>query len=287
MIFTELLTEFGIPYETTGKYCREGWVQINCPMCSGSNPEKPYAGYNLAYGYINCWNCGQHSVLKFLQALTNQSYSVLKPLIDGLPKQAISRRVAAGRVKLPNGVAPLLKGHKRYLRGRNFDPIALATMWQLQGIGPIGRLSWRIFIPIMLAGQTVSWTTRTIGNQEPRYISASLDEEAVAHKTLLFGEDYCRHACVVCEGPFDVFRIGPGAVATMGTGVSPAQVLRLSNYMCRVICFDNEPKAQQRAKELCSKLDVFRGETINVVLDSKDAGEASDQEVKELRQFLF
>ena len=148
------------------------------------------------------------------------------------------------------------------------------------------RLPWRLFIPFHIHGEVVSWTTRSIGQNGLRYVSASSDQEKVNHKSILYGEDFCRHAVIVHEGPFDVWRTGPGAVATCGTGFSRSQLLRLSNYPVRVICFDNEKQAQQRATELCDLLEPFPGETIQVTLDAKDAAEASDKEINQLRRFL-
>ena len=106
------------------------------------------------------------------------------------------------------------------------------------------------------------------------------------HKELLYGEDYCRGSVIIHEGPTDVWRTGPGAVALLGTGFTDAQVLRLSHYGLRIVCFDSEPAAQRRANKLCSLLDGFPGETINVVLDSKDPGSATPKEIAKLRKLL-
>lgn len=38
--------------------------------------------------------------------------------------------------------------------------------------------------------------------------------------------------------------------------------------------------------ELCRRLEIFNGVTFNCVLKAKDPGEASKDEIKELRRFL-
>lgn len=133
----------------------------------------------------------------------------------------------------------------------------------------------------------VSWTTRTIGNGV-RYLSARPEEEKLNHRHLLYGEDLVPgHAIIVHEGPADVWRTGPGAVATFGTGFQRSQILKLSRYPTRVVCFDNEPAAQEMADKLCDLLVPFPGRTINVRLESgKDAADCDEEEIEQLREYL-
>jgi len=190
-----------------------------------------------------------------------------------------------GKLEMPRGVAPLQYAHHNYLRGRKFKVKKLERLWEIKGIGIAAELSWRIFIPIFYNGTMVSWTTRSIVDKhKDRYVSASPKQESIDHKELLYGEDYCRHSVVLCEGPTDVWRIGPGAVCSFGTTYSRSQVLKLSQYPVRVICYDDEPEAQHRADELCNLLAPFDGDTFKVTLNAKDPGEALEEEIEELRQ---
>jgi DNA primase len=97
-----------------------------------------------------------------------------------------------------------------------------------------------------------------------------------------------RHAVIVCEGPIDAWTIGPGAVATCGLGYTRSQLMELSQFPVRVVCFDREPAAQKRARRLARQLQVFPGETHVVELETgKDANECQRNEIMELRkQFL-
>jgi DNA primase len=160
-------------------------------------------------------------------------------------------------------------------------------MWGLQGIGLAARYAWRLFIPVFQYGQIVTWTTRTISDiPKIRYVSADRGDEAISRTRVLLGEDYCRHAIIICEGPFDVFRIGPGAVATLGVSYSRAQVARMSKYPVRIVCFDNDTAGQERAQRLCSDLAPFPGKTVRITLDAKDAASANEREVSMIRSFL-
>lgn len=280
--FAEILDELGVDYETEGPNTRPGWLQMMCPWCMGED----YLGFNTFGNYCNCWRCGYKSAIDLLLKTSNVTFKQAKELTSDLTTSGFQRAdIRQGTLTLPDGIGKLLQPHRKYLKGRGFNVQELKRLWGIQGIGPIGEHRWRIFIPIHLNGVVVSWTTRSISDKVAvRYLSASLDEESVPHKTLLYGEDYCRHSVVVCEGPIDVWRIGPGAVATCGVGFKEAQILRLSKYPVRVVCFDSERQAQRRAKKLCDALEVFSGTTYRVELDSKDPGSATKREIRKIRR---
>ncbi len=298
MTFLEILDDLGVEYFGVGqdKHARPNWVQLECPFC-GKGSGKNHMGYSLEKNYLACWKCGGHSLLSTLIELTGKETHECRKLLDGVERFQVkdSTKTRRGTLIAPKGLESLSKAHLDYLFDRGFDADRI-KLWDLQGLG-IGahvktaerkvRLDWRIFIPIKLRGEMVSWTTRTISKTaQPRYISAPAEAELINHKELLFGEDFCRYAVCCCEGPFDAMRIGSGAVATCGTAYTTAQVKRLASYPVRGICFDSEPEAQKRAKRLLTDLQGFSGETFNFVLDSKDPGEATDKEIRAIRKTL-
>lgn len=290
MNFTELLEQYHVPYKTEGHHhCRPGWVQIDCPFC-GQDSQKFHMGYSLAYHYINCWSCGAHSVPSVLVELLHITYREARKLLQEVIPERVREQVQTrGDFHPPYGVGMLQDPHKRYLRGRGFKPAKIQELWQVRGISLAPRLQWRLYIPITYRGKDVSWTTRSISKQPdvPRYLSASTQEESIPHKSLLYGEDYARHAIVVCEGPIDVWAIGPGAVATFGLSVTNEQIERMSKYPVRAICMDDNHKAQKVAKRLVNTLSNFPGDTFNVQLNAKDAAEASKQEINQLRKEIL
>jgi DNA primase len=136
-----------------------------------------------------------------------------------------------------------------------------------------------------LGGETVSWTTRAVGTDPRRYISAAPEQEKVNHKTLLYGEELAGHAIVVVEGPIDAWAIGPGAVAIMGLHTTPEQIHRIGSHPLRAICCDNEMAALHRAERMACVLQQFPGETYIVQLETgKDPAEAEQGEIDEIRQ---
>lgn len=248
-------------------------------------------GYNLSKAFCSCWSCGYHRLGEVLSELTNESYPKVKEyrqalksnldLSDFTPK-------SSGKLIIPSGVKSLLPQHKKYLEERGFDPKHISDFWGVQGIGVSHRLQWRLWIPVHYGGRIVSWTTRSIcRTAKERYINARPEEQMFPIKDLLYGEDHCRHTILVLEGPIDVWKVGPGAVATFGSTYTKEQVLKISKYPKRGIAFDNEPQAQLQAKRLCEELEVFPGQTYLIQLRSKDAGSASREEIRRLRGFIY
>lgn len=287
MNILEILQQRNVPIRQHGdhKNVRYGWVAVECPFC-GRGSDAFHMGFHLTKRFSSCWQCGYHPAWKTLAELLGIRYVEARELLGSDPgwEQDDRRKIRRGELLLPPGLGELLPPHERYLKERGFDPDELVRLWDIQGIGIASKLAWRIFIPVLYHGSVVSWTTRSLVNKGVRYVSASQGEEAISAKSLLFGEDYARHAIIICEGPFDVFRIGPGAVATLGLSISHAQIEKMRQYPVRAVCFDNEYMAQKRAKKLCRLLEPFPGTTHNVVLKAKDPGSASREEIDELRK---
>lgn len=295
MTIQELCADLGIECAGEGQHhhARSGWVQIKlCPHCGSSNY---HLGYHLAGGYLNCYQCGTQDfvstfrILAGKHGLMGRVYDFLKDrgtcMISTDPKQ--NRK---GVYKPPVDLAFggfLSQAHREYLNRRGLNHKEMVRLWDINGLSIAGRLSWRIFIPIYFRGKPVSWTTRSISEtSKPRYIAAKKEEEAIPKSEVLYGLDFIRHACIVCEGPFDVWKIGPGAVCTFGLGYSRSQMMQLAKIPKRIICFDNEPQAQRRARKLADSLAPMDGQTMIVQLDSKDAGEATAKEIRRLRRLV-
>lgn len=288
--FKSILEQHQIPFvdgQGEHEHGRDGWINFDCPWCSKGWGHYRM-GFNTSAGYVNCWSCGKHGLVATLVELLSLPYNHVSEILQDLPRvqRRRSESLSASRTLVPDGVGPLLPAHANYLQGRNFNPRRTARRWGLKGIGTASRLAWRLFIPIFLHGEMVSWTTRSIqANAHQRYHSAKPTEEKFCHKHLLYGEDEAKDTIIIVEGPPSVWRIGPGAVALFGTGFTRSQVLRMASYPVRVVCLDNESFAQKKARELCKLLQVFEGRTYNVVMETgKAPDEASDEEVQELRE---
>lgn len=289
MDITGLLTSLGIEYRRHGSDSEvtENFVGVRCPLCSPQG-NRFKLGIPLRNPFVaTCWTCGKVKLWDFLAAAGVSPRDCKERF--GLLDQGVSRKKeVAGKLEVPKAVVPMGKAHRAYLRKRGLDPELIESTWGVQGIGPDGGyLKWRLYIPIAWRGKPVSWTTRAISDEvTPKYRTAKPEQEKIHAKTLLYGHDLANHACIVVEGPGDAWRIGPGAVATMGTVVTRAQMAKLSRFSLRIICMDSDPAAQRRANTLAGDLSVFDGETLIVRLDSPDPGSATDKEVRQLRRML-
>jgi len=291
MNIIDIYKQYGVDYLLEGhEHCRKGWVQTDCPYCS--KDWKHYRlGFNLTGKYFVCWACGPHRLADTLMELTGVSFVEVKEILDTyeplLSQQTTRPTIRRGKVVVPEGVGKLRQAHRDYLMKRGLNPKTIQTLWGVRGISFAKYLQWRLFIPIVYDGEMISWTTRSISKSaEKRYIAASEDDEKLPGKSVLYGEDFCRETVIVCEGPVDVWKVGRGAVATMGTSYTQSQLLRLLRYPRRYICFDSTPEGQVRADSLCEALMAFPGKTRKVILDAKDAGEASAKELRDLRKLL-
>lgn len=282
----DILTQLGIEWSSSHRHGTGGWIQLqSCPYCHSG---KYHLGLNLKFGYLNCWKCGRHNLAHALSLLCNTSYKEIKALVEDIEvigKIAVPEfEVRNIKVELPGDASYLTRRHREYLESRGFDPREVKKRWKIQGTSVTGGvMAWRIIIPIYQQGKLVSWTSRAIGNSEPKYFTCPNEQAAWPRNEILYGIDAVRHVAYVVEGPLDVWAIGFGAVCPLGTEISLRQIRRIAEFPVRVICFDPEPAAQRRAAKIASMLSSFRGETYQVELSSGDPGEADKSEIKELR----
>lgn len=293
MDLADLLDRYNISYyagKGSSSKSRDGWINLRCPYCG----RDPYLGFCIAYRYFSCWNCGRHRTESTVARLLGIQWREACDLVDKLPREDFPDyfKEHNGYYIPPCGVEETIKeAHLRYIYSRGLDVAEVVKIWGVRGIGVYSdpHLKWRLFIPIHLRGECVSWTTRTItSHKEPRYISARDDQSKVPINDLVYGIDHIRNSCVLVEGPIDVWAIGPGAVACLGLYVSPARREQIARIPVKYICFDNEPDAQRRARKLCDDLSVHDGTITNIVLSTgKDPASADREEIKEIRELLL
>ena len=284
----ELLATEGIEFMGEDhRHVRSGWIGIDCPYCADGSG-KFHMGIFKGTGAVSCWRCGSHSlrqVLTDILRVTGHRAGVLirRTTFEDVPEATVTRE----GLSMPKGLRDLPHQHRQYLAKRGLDPYEIERLWGLRATVQHASLPWRLFIPIIENDQTVSWTTRTIGKAQPRYISASPSQESVDHKSILYGEHYCTHSIIVHEGPADVWATGPGATAIFGSYPTIAQIKKIAKYPIRILCFDSDTKAQQRAKRLADQLQAFPGETILSHLETgEDAADAKEHELNELRKLI-
>ncbi len=267
-------------WEPPSKNVSPGNIGIRCHFC---NDHSNHGSFFPDGGYA-CWRCGQHPVEDIVMALERCEYHeacriVMEYETDHgyLPvlKQKAKAQGLQGKLDWPPGTMPLQTEHKAYLRGRGFDPDFLEVKYRLKGTGPAGAYAWRIITPIFFNGQFVSYQGRDItGRSEIKYFSCKPELELISHKHLLYNIDNASDVGIVVEGVFDVWRLGDGAVATIGTTVTEHQVIMAAERFKKVfLLFDSEKPAQAKAKRMRDQLVVLGIQTENIVLDRGDPGD--------------
>lgn len=269
-----------------------GRINIDCPYCSRNTNSFRLGIRKEGVGPVHCWVCGFKNLVETLVLASSLPRKEILKYTSLLVKDYSLKQDSHTEQKLvvPQGVKPMSKPHKNYLKKRGFDPEEISTLWGVMGIGMVTHhLKWRLFIPITKENKIVSWTTRSISDEvKPKYLTALSTQESTNIKEVLYGADRASHTISVHEGPLDAWAVGPGGTATCGTSYSKQQICIIGSFPVRIIAFDNEAEAQRRAHRLCNDLSAIPGKTINVVFQTgKDSSRASKDEIKEFRKRFF
>ncbi len=285
MDILSFLKDHGIPYELSGKNLSKGRIGVCCPFCYDSGFHGAFTPDGEVY---TCWKCGWKPINEILRKLTGLQYLDLQDYDGTSILQKIERKEARGiAIELPGG--PLEDVHKKYLRKRGLNPDIMEGKYGLRGTTFSGTFNYRIIIPLQFEGRIASFTSRDYtGLQELRYKTLSIEKSIIDPKALLFNQDFAlENSIMVSEGPFDAFKLGDGAVATLGTSVTETQIRKMAMYENIYIVFDPEVQAQLRAKKLAERLAVLgkNVEIINIGGD-KDPGDLDENSIKILRKEL-
>jgi hypothetical protein len=268
MDIIQLYNDFSIPHMTEGhKHCRPGWVNVECPFCSG-NPGL-HLGFDLTLNRYVCWRCGWHAIIPTLSTLLKIPEYEVRNVVKQynllyIPTIEPIIHIRKKSHKLPSNTAPMQLQHKIYLEKRGFDADKLEREWNLLGTGPISTLSTgmdnekiidfkhRIIAPIHWNGQEVSFQARDItGKSKLKYISCPEDRELIDLKRLIYGQSENWKDVGICvEGITDAWRFGSVAFSTFGIKYTDEQVRLIGKIFKRVfICFDSSTEVEENTIE--------------------------------------
>lgn len=294
------LEDHNVSHTTHGKNISPGWVGLQCPWCDDSST---HLGISLKTKQVNCWRCGGHRITDFIQEVVRLTYGEALDLLqeyileEEIPDPVISR---PGSFRVPQYFTPLPQPHpkpifqelvNRFLIGRGLPPEQTCRQWNFYWGGALGPYKFRIILPVFQYEELVSFTSRDITGQAfSKYKALAKDKGKLPLKSTLFNLDSVKNRgnAVICEGPFDVIKLGPGAIATFGTSWSQTQVdlLREKKLKKAFILFDNEPEAQRRAEKLGEALWFIDSIEILCLKNKKDPGELSLEEARYLMKNL-
>jgi len=288
---TAFCKDYNISYSLQGKNISPGWVGLQCPFHADTSY---HLGFNAQGGYFYCWKCGSHHTSRIIQELLHctlyDAYSIIEEyntrtvLIEALNK----KKPLAETLVLPG--EELTKPYRVYLHRRGFDPDDIIAQYKVKAGGIVGDWKYRLMIPVYHNHRLVTYQGRDItGNTDLRYKTLAVEKSVENPKHCLYNEDAVpdKKNIIVCEGVMDVWKMGSGAVATLGTSTTEEQVRKLSAYANVYIVFDPEAIAQKRARKLGERISAL-GANVTVIdtgLDH-DPGDMTAKEVETFRKEL-
>lgn len=298
MDIEQLFRDFSIPYQTEGhKHCRPGWVNVECPFCTGN--AGLHLGYDTNGNKFVCWRCGGKWAPKVIAALTKTTLHEAFTIISqygavGYTQKERKKPIKAKPFKFPSNLIELQENHRRYLEKRNFEPDKLVNDWNLMGTSVSAKLDdteykHRIIIPFTWNGKIVSFDSRDITNKhQNKYQACSKARETIGHKQILYGRQEKWGDTGICvEGPSDVWRLGFNAFATSGIKYTAKQMRIMAKTFKRVfVIFDDEHQAQLQAGKLCADL-KFRGVDAIIINIENDPGGLPQKEADYLVKQLI
>lgn len=303
--FAALFEYLRIPYWTAGKNVAKDCVNIRCP-CPGCTDTSNHYGANTITGSGRCWKCGgtypAQAIAWAAHISVPEANKLIRQYTTGGAVPAQKAVKYASSLSIPGG--PLHEMHKQYLLKRGLDPDYLVRYYGIKGTMLGARLegkdfSLRIIIPIKNPeGKIVSFQGRDItgDDRRNRYEGCPKEKAMENYKHLLYGADLAWHSdsVVVVEGVFDAWKLGPGAVATFGTGMTKEQLLMLSHWKRVTFFFDPEPEAQKHAEEYAREVAMY-GSDVEIACedfgtlpngDKRDLGDLAPHEITRIKNEL-
>lgn len=279
------------------------WIAIDCPFCpEGDNLQ--HLGINLDYMNYNCWKCPESGgIIKLIMKLERVSFDKCREIIETYSYSRIYKKtrlyeqldsefddkISIVEMNFDTKLQPL---HKEWLESRKFDPDYIFKKYKLQCSGSLGdkngNYQYRLIVPSFKGNQIVNFITRDVTNESKRpYINIPDEKAIIPCKSYLYNFQTVVDTALIVEGVTDVWRIGDGAVATLGVKYTAAQVNLLRSIPRRIVLFDaGKPEmvfAQKMAYDLSNDgnfVDVWE-------MFEGDPCDLSDNDVKHLRKEIF
>jgi len=290
----EYLNSKGIQFWTSGRNVSPGWTNIKCIFCDDLSN---HLGVSPEYKF-HCWKCNASGSIPFLvreieQCSWAEARYIVNKFSDPLLIPPEKKKVTGPEsMELPKEARPLLPLHREYLEQRRYNPEEIVQQYGIRGTGLLGDFAYRIIIPVFYKKQLVNFVGRDVtGKSTSKYKSCPNEKAVVELKHCLYNIDNVPESgpLLIVEGPLDVWRVGPGCIATFGTSWTLAQVNRIREKRPSqiYIMFDGEETAIQKAYDLASALSGFFPEVTVLEMASGDPGELSDEDVKEVRRIFL
>ena len=144
MNILDIYRDFNIRYADPGhRHYREGWLNTECPFCSGN--EGFHLGATLNGDRFYCWRCGWHptklSLSKILKIPEQKVTDVIRDYAGDSFIYNEPKVIDKKPFKRPSNIIEFTQKHTSYISSRNFDINKLITDWGIKATGPISLLN--------------------------------------------------------------------------------------------------------------------------------------------------
>lgn len=291
-VLRELIAEHGVEIVDRGHGVSKGNFNIQCPMC-GAADQGHHMGINLDKGWWGCWRNAEHrgkSPVRLMVAVLGKpvwevrrilglhSGPRLETFVDvrerlerrGAPAEEERTRAEALRLYpefRPLGEGVAAERFITYLQGRGFTGSAQRGVVELFELhyATRGKFRDRVIMPFLYQGSLVTWTGRSIHEDERlRYRDLEQEESVLWKNEVLYNYDGAARggrALVVLEGPFDVVKgewAGlPYGVHCVGLGTNNISDSQLAQLAELSDAFDSTYIGMDTPTEF-AKLDSYR-----------------------------
>lgn len=263
---------------------------VNCPFCVYKvyRPDRkmrlyinhhwgvplPEAPFIKLKELIKCFNedCVQDEI--FAQQLWDIVYEGLPPPQDFYVMPTEDSRGSLEPLPPSIPITSLKYDHPAcdFLLKRGFDPYHVGSVYEI-GYCDInaGNLKGHIVIPVKMSGNLVGWQARAIYPSRRKYYTC----KGMRTSRVLYGYDLIPDGydyVVLVEGIFDVWRVGPPAVALFGTAVSYHHQEILLKRGIKDVLIMLDADAKQKAEKIAEQLSRY----FRVVIVNLPEGDPAD-----------
>jgi DNA primase len=148
----------------------------------------------------------------------------------------------------------------------------------------------RIFIPITFEWGVVSFQTLSPYRESNiPYLACEEEKEIIPHKHIVYGFDYAveKRRCVLVEGVTDVWRLGPGAVATFGKKWTQEQINFICNNFDKVTVMMDADVPKHESKKLAQAISAHGVWSVDIItLAEGDPAKLTPRRAREIMGIL-
>lgn len=277
---------------------------VNCPFCGDTKNRlwinhrfSEYRWLAICYNETRCMDgyFGKENRQELYRKIFNSDYTVVLPVSRGIeidPSKPLSAVSLPGEIKL---FSELPKNHPSivYLQSRGYDPYELERLYGISYCESVFDKTYypltnRIFIPIFMKGNLVGWQGRYIGDPDWKHsrVQKYFNLRGMSKKDMLYNFDsaVAQNVIVIVEGAADVWRIGPGAVALLGSDMAENQKhLIREGFVNKPVAVFLDADAVDKSVAIANSLYPYLGSRVfPVISTAKDPGSMTTQECWDL-----